>query len=130
MKSKTRHLFSGAMVGLLLCGGVAQAQSIYGQSETVTVPGSRFNDDTISERVSYSDLDLSRMRDYRRLETRIERTAFRLCDVVQGTQKWNLDQKMTCTRASVHDAMAQVRPLRAHRVAYVAPAYVGPTFDD
>jgi UrcA family protein len=124
------YLIGGAMAGLLLCGA-AQAQSIYSSSETVTVPGSRFHDnDTISQRVSYADLNLSRTRDFQRLEVRIERTASRICDMVKGTDRWNLDQKMTCVNGAVHGAMAQVRPLRFHRVAYVAPMNPGPTFDD
>ena len=124
MKTRNTFLLGATVVGLLLCGGVAQAQQYNDRGETITVPGTRIYRDyesgTASARVSYSDLDLSRMRDYRRLENRIERTAFRVCDVVKGPERWTLNEQMTCTSAAVRDAMTQVPRSSAHRVAYVA----------
>lgn len=127
MKSKTLYAFGAAMTGLFLLGTAAQAAD---RIETIIVPGSSFhsNDrDFRSQRVSYADLDLSRTRDYQRLQMRISSTAGRLCDAVKGSERWNLMQRQTCINTSVLGAMAQVP---AHSPKRVAVAYVTPLFED
>ena len=129
MLSKTTYL-CGALAGLLLCGGAAQAQNYYDRGETIIVPGARIHqhNDIVSARVSYSDLDLSRARDYRRLESRVSYTASRVCEVVKGTDRWTLMESVTCVKSAVRGAMAQVPRGHTHRMAYVAPA--APIFED
>jgi UrcA family protein len=129
-KDKT-YLLGAAMAGLLLCAGAAQAQDYYenGGTETVTVPGARHHLGVIyheqslgshgsgslyservslSERVNYSDLDVSRVRDYRRLESRVHATAVRICARLNPDRAWDEPIDATCVNSAVRNAMARI----------------------
>src|SRR5262249_54083721 len=133
MLKDRKYLLGAAIAGLLLCAGAAQAQDDYlnsaSQTETVTVPGARHHLGQIyaepslgshgsgylysqrvslSERVNYSDLDVSRVRDYRRLETRVRATATRICARLNPDRAWDEPIDSTCINTAVRNAMARI----------------------
>jgi UrcA family protein len=133
-KILNRATFAGALAASLFCGA-AVAQDYYtdARGETVIVrpnrhplgviqheqrlggghSGSLYSERvSLSRAVSYSDLDLSRTADYRRLEVRVRNTARRICAQLSDQQSLNAfdrDIDPSCVNNAVRGAMAQVR---------------------
>jgi UrcA family protein len=136
MTKQTKLLFGAAMAGALsaaLLGGAASAQTYddgyyRDRSETVIVRPNvhgiqkrqilgRVNGEVnptelfLSRRVSYSDLDLRRGTDYRRLELRVRDTARGICADLAAYDLGlrNDDEDRDCVSRAVNGAMAKVR---------------------
>ncbi|GAA0327395.1 hypothetical protein GCM10009087_42070 [Sphingomonas oligophenolica] len=103
-----------AMTGMAV---PASAQAYPDEQEDVIVNGhwGRVPDDvqSLSQRVSYADLDLRYREDRAELRHRISLTARYLCDRLGESDSSSLFEP-SCREAAVRDAMARVGTIEAH----------------
>ena len=87
------------------------------QQDDIVVQGrwGRVRDDvdTLSQRVSYADLDLRYAEDRRELRHRVDLTARYLCDRL-GEDEGSSSVVPSCREAAVRDAMRRVGTIEAH----------------
>lgn len=119
-----RMLALATLTAAALTAPAALAQPDYDASAgelTVTghVPGYRLR--SLSERVSYADLDLNRAGDRHRLETRVNIAARRICTQLNQEGPGPANMGRSCQEIAVRDAMGQVRQAYADAAS---PAYV------
>lgn len=76
---------------------------------------------SLSERVSYADLDLNYAADRNRLETRVNNAARRVCTQLNEAVPGAANLGKSCQERAVRDAMFQVREAYADAAS---PAYV------
>ena len=139
VKTLLGPVMAGALGAALLCGtGVAKAQDYDNdynyrpaQNESVIVrpsrhplgviqhdqmlgggrTGSLYSERvSLSEPVSYSDLDLARVNDRRTLQSRVRSTALNICAKLIPEERGAFDQDNTrqCVTTAIRDAMDQV----------------------
>lgn len=101
---------------LMAAPALAQVQPTYDTSvEELTVtghlPGYQLR--SLSERVSYADLDLNYARDRSRLETRVNNAARRVCTQLNEQSPSAANLGKSCQERAVRDAMGQVRQVFA-----------------
>jgi UrcA family protein len=117
------RLMPSALCGLLaamaMTGGAvpASAQDYQDGQEDIIVNGhwGRVPDDaqSLSQHVSYADLDLSYAQDRAELRHRISLTARYLCDQLGESDSGSIVQP-DCREAAVRDALARVGTVEAH----------------
>lgn len=109
----------GLLAGVTMVAAVpALAQEYYPDpSEDIVVEGrwGRVPDDvdSLSQRVSYADLDLRYAEDRRELRHRVDLTARYLCDRL-GEDENSSSIVPSCREAAVRDAMRRVGTIEAH----------------
>ena len=101
-----------------LCAAPALAQTI--DELTVTGHGPRAR--SLSEAVSYADLDLTLRADRATLQRRVSDTAGRLCNELNQDPASHHNMGKSCKDIAIRDAMGQVR--QAFADASSSPAYV------
>jgi UrcA family protein len=115
-----------ALATLTAAAALAAAPSFAQSVEelTVTGHGPMLHDRpmTMSQTVSYADLDLSLRSDRHRLERRINVTAGRICDRLNEARPSAANLGRSCQEIAVRDAMGQVR--EAFADASSSAAYV------
>jgi UrcA family protein len=103
-----RHLaLSLAAAAGFAAGPPAVAQTL--DELTITGHGLRSQPQSLSETVSYADLDLTSRRDRHRLAERVNVTAQRLCDRLNEPPPSPGNLGHSCQEIAVRDAMGQVR---------------------
>jgi UrcA family protein len=102
----------------LVVGAPAFAQNI----DEVTVTGHGPRATSLSETVSFNDLDLALRSDRDRLLRRVNDTAGRLCDQLNQDPASHHNMGKSCKDIAVRDAMGQVR--QAFADAGSSPGYV------
>lgn len=128
----TKPFLSPAIGGLLLgaamvVGAPATAQD-YQEDIIVRGEWGRVPDDveSLSQSVSYADLDLSYRDDRRELRRRVSLTARYLCERLGENDSSSSSLVPSCREAAVKDAMRRVGTVRAdwtpRDTAWVAPA--------
>jgi UrcA family protein len=114
-----RHLALVTVTAAAVCAAApALAQAI----DEVTVTGHGPRAMSLSETVSYADLDLNLRADRDRLMRRVNDTAGRLCDQLNQDPASHHNMGKSCKDVAVRDAMGQVR--QAFADASSSPAYV------
>jgi len=103
----------------LACGAPAFAQTIEELTVTGHLNGARAR--SLSEAVSYADLDLSYGADRERLLNRVNNAARRVCTRLNQETRNPANMGRSCQDFAVRDAMGQVRQAFADAGA---PAYV------
>ena len=88
-----------------LIGAPALAQNL----DELTVTGHGPRAQSLSEAVSYADLDLTQRADRMRLERRVSDTATRLCDELHQDPASHHNMGASCKDVAIRDAMGQVR---------------------
>jgi len=125
-----RHLaLSLAAAAAFAAGAPAVAQTL--EELTVTGHALRYQPQSLSETVSYADLDLTSRRDRHRLAERVNMTAQRLCDRLNEPPPSPGNLGHSCEEIAIRDAMGQVRLAYADARArggraYAAGAYAFP----
>jgi UrcA family protein len=110
----------------LVCGAPAFAQSLDELTVTGHLNGSRLQ--TLSDTVSYGDLDLTYAGDRERLRLRVNNTARRICDRLNQDSPNPANMGHSCQEVAVRGAMDQVRQVFADaRTSAYADAYGEPT---
>ncbi len=89
----------------LAIGATAQAQNL----DELTVTGHGPRAQTLTDTVSYADLDLTQRADRRTLERRVSDTAGRLCDELRQDPASHHNMGTSCKDIAIRDAMGQVR---------------------
>lgn len=115
-----RHL----VLTLAALAGLAAAAPALSQTvEELTVTGHslRYRPQSLSETVSYADLDLNYARDRQTLRMRVNDTAGRICDRLNEARPSPGNLGHSCQEVAVRDAMGQVR--EAYADARSAPRY-------
>jgi UrcA family protein len=115
-----RHLALATLTAAaaLVTGAPAFAQSL----DEVTVTGHGPRAMSLSDTVSYADLDLTLRADRDRLARRVSDTAGRLCDQLDQDPASNHNIGKSCKDVAIRGAMGQVR--QAFADAGSNPAYV------
>jgi UrcA family protein len=101
-----------------LIGAPALAQNL----DELTVTGHGPRAQSLSEAVSYADLDLTRRADRATLQRRVSDTAGRLCNELNQDPASRHNMGKSCKDVAMRDAMGQVR--QAFADASSSPAYV------
>ena len=101
-----------------LAGAPAFAQTV----DELTVTGHGPRAQSLSETVSYADLDLTLRADRATLERRVSDTANRLCNALNQDPASHHNMGKSCKDIAIRDAMGQVR--QAFADAGTSPAYV------
>ena len=117
-------LLAAAMLGVVPPASAQDYQEdVVVRSEWGRVPG---DVESLSQRVSYADLDLSYRDDRRELRHRVSLTARYLCERLGETDRSPSSLVPSCREAAVTDAMRRVGTGREHfaprGTAWVAPA--------
>jgi UrcA family protein len=115
-----RHL----VLTLAAAAGLAAAAPALAQTvEELTVTGHALRDrpQSLSETVSYADLDLNYARDRQTLRMRVNDTAGRICDRLNEARPSAGNLGHSCQEVAVRDAMGQVR--EAYADARSGPRY-------
>ena len=128
-KPSLASALGGLLLGAALFGAAppASAQD-YGEDIIVRGEWGRVPSDveSLSQSVSYADLDLSYREDRRELRRRVSLTARYLCDRLGESDSSSSSLMPSCREAAVRDAMRRVGTVRAHWAprgsAWVAPA--------
>lgn len=104
-----RYLALATLTAAVAVGGPCFAQTV--GELTVTGRGPMLHDRamSISETVSYSDLDLRYAGDRNRLEQRVNDTARRICTKLNEPSPSRHNLGASCQEIAVRDAMGQVR---------------------
>ena len=114
-----RHLALVTLTAAALCSAApALAQGI----DEVTVTGHGPRAMSLSEAVSYADLDLNQPADRDRLMVRVQETAGRLCDELNQEPASFHNMGVSCQDVAVRDAMGQVDRVFADAGTGAAPA--------
>lgn len=113
-----RYLALATLTAATLSAAPALAQNI----DELTVTGHGPRAQSLSEAVSYADLDLTLRADRATLERRVSDTAGRLCDELNQDPASRHNLGKSCKDIAVRDAMGQVR--QAFADASSSPAYV------
>ncbi|THD53715.1 MAG: UrcA family protein [Phenylobacterium sp.] len=114
-----RNLALATLTAAALCAGApALAQGL----DELTVTGHGPRAMSLSDTVSYADLDLTLRSDRDRLLRRVNDTAGRLCDQLNQDPASNHNIGKSCKDVAVRDAIGQVR--QAFADAGSNPAYV------
>ena len=115
-----RHLALATLTAAaaLVAGAPAFAQNI----DEVTVTGHGPRATSLSDTVSYADLDLNLRADRDRLLRRVSDTAGRLCDQLDQDPASHHNMGKSCKDVAIRGAMDQVR--QAFADAGASPAYV------
>jgi UrcA family protein len=119
VKRPTANRLALVMLGSLVFSGAALAQEpesgfvvsssrASGFSHT-SIPGVREEVISISQRVSYADLNLASTSDSREMEARVRSTARTLCEKLDHSYPLSGVQLETCVRNTVSKGMADVR---------------------
>src|SRR5437879_5033200 len=117
-----RHLaLSLVAAAAFAAGAPAVAQTL--EELTVTGHALRYQPQSLSETVSYADLDLTSRRDRHRLAERVNVTAQRLCDRLNEPPPSPGNLGHSCEEIAVRDAMGQVRPAHAGNITRGARDY-------
>lgn len=106
----------GALIGAALIGAAAPAFGQDGEDIVVTGRYGRVPDNvqSLSQRVSYADLDLATESGRRILKHRISLTARYLCDKLGESAGTDSPITPSCRDAAVRDAMDRIGTLEAH----------------
>jgi len=96
-----------AAAAALAFAAPAPAQTIEELTVTGHLPGYRLR--SLSERVSFADLDLTYPADVRRLEMRVNDAARRVCTQLNQDSPNPANMGHSCQEVAVRDAMGQVR---------------------
>lgn len=113
-----RYLALATLAAATLSAAPALAQDI----DTLTVTGHGPRAQSLSEAVSYADLDLTQRADRATLQRRVSDTAGRLCNQLNQDPATHHNMGKSCKDVAIRDAMGQVR--QAFADASSSPAYV------
>jgi len=115
-----------AAAAAFVCAAPAFAQTIEELTVTGHLPGSRLQ--SLSERVSFADLDLTYAGDRERLRMRVNNAARRVCTQLNQESPNPANMGHSCQEVAVRGAMDQVRFAFADaRDAAYADTYGAPT---
>ncbi|MFA6113096.1 MAG: UrcA family protein [Sphingomonas sp.] len=116
-------LLAGALLGVAAPAAAQTEEDIIVTGNWGRVPN---NVDSLSQRVSYRDLDLSLRDDWRELRHRVSLTARYLCDRLGEPDSASSSFTPSCRDAATRDAMRRVGTVRQdfapRGTAWIAPA--------
>jgi UrcA family protein len=111
-----------ALATLTATAALVAAPALAQNIDELTVTGHGPRAQSLSEAVSYADLDLNLRADRATLQRRVSDTAGRLCDQLNQDPASRHNMGKSCKDIAVRDAMGQVR--QAYADASSSPAYV------
>jgi UrcA family protein len=114
-----RHL---ALATLTAAAALAGAPALAQNLDELTVTGHGPRAQSLSEAVSYADLDLTLRADRATLQRRVSDTAGRLCDQLNQDPATHHNMGKSCKDIAIRGALDQVR--QAFADAGTSPAYV------
>src|SRR5579859_6625424 len=111
-----------ALATLTAAAALAAAPALAQNIDELTVTGHGPRAQSLSEAVSYADLDLTQRADRATLQRRVSDTAGRLCNQLNQDPATHHNMGKSCKDIAIRDAMGQVR--QAFADASSSPAYV------
>src|SRR5579859_1433853 len=111
-----------ALATLTAAAALAAAPALAQNIDELTVTGHGPRAQSLSEAVSYADLDLTQRADRATLQRRVSDTAGRLCNQLNQDPATHHNMGKSCKDIAIRDAMGQVRQAVAD--ASSSPAYV------
>jgi UrcA family protein len=111
-----------ALATFTAAAALSAAPALAQDIDTLTVTGHGPRAQSLSEAVSYADLDLTLRADRATLQRRVSDTAGRLCDELNQDPATHHNMGKSCKDVAIRDAMGQVR--QAFADASASPAYV------